>query len=146
MVSRTTVIEAPFSVIWDVVTDVEKYPEFLKEVKTVRIEKREGETVTAAHQIEIIKMINYTLDLTKDLPNKRFLWTLVKGQLITKNDGYWEFVEQGPARCSATYNIDIKFGLLVPSSITNMLTEVNLPKTLDAFKKRAESVYKKSLG
>jgi ribosome-associated toxin RatA of RatAB toxin-antitoxin module len=136
---RTEMINAPVETLWEVITDVERYPEFLKEVKSVKVEKVEGNRKTATYTVDIVKTIRYTLVLTEDKPS-RVTWTMSKGEMMSKNDGSWELRDEGGGRCSALYTVDIKFGLLVPSSIVGMLTEVNLPKMLDAFKKRAESL------
>jgi ribosome-associated toxin RatA of RatAB toxin-antitoxin module len=140
MVTKKVTVDAPIAVLWETVTDLERYPDFIKELKSVKIDGRQGNKVTATFEVELIKSIRYTLSLTEEKPRK-FSWTLVKGQMMSKNDGWWDLAEEGPERCSAAYNTDIKFGLLVPSSISNMLTEVNLPKMLDAFKKRAEQTW-----
>jgi coenzyme Q-binding protein COQ10 len=140
MVKTKVTVDAPLSVLWEVVTDIVKYPEFIKEMKNVRIEKTDGAKKTAIFEVDLIKTISYTLTLTEEKP-KRYYWNLVKGQFMTRNDGSWDFTEEGPEKSSAVYAVDVKFGLLVPSSITNMITEVNLPKMMDAFKKRSEGLW-----
>ena len=137
-VTKKITISAPIETVWDVITDIQKYPEFIKELKGVRLVKTEGNVKTATYEVEIIKKIEYTLRLVEDKPRK-VTWTMVKGQMMSRNDGSWDLKDLGAGRTEATYTVDVKFGLLVPSSISNMLTEVNLPKMLDAFKGRSEA-------
>ena len=141
-VTRKVMFNAPIETVWEVITDIPKYPEFIKELKGVRIDKVEGNVKTATYEVEIIKKIEYTLKLVEDKPRK-VTWTMVKGQMMSRNDGSWDLKDLGNGQIDATYTVDVKFGLLVPSSISNMLTEVNLPKMLDAFKVRIETRAKK---
>ena len=139
---RTFTINAPIEVAWDVIADIPKYPEFLKELKAVRIDKIEGNVKTATYEVEIVKKIEYTLKLVEEKPRK-VTWSMVKGQMMSRNDGSWQLRDLGGGKTEATYTVDVKFGLLVPSAISNMLTEVNLPKMLDAFKNRIEARVKR---
>ena len=138
-VTRKITVNAPIETVWDVISDVQKYPEFLKEVKSIKVDRVEGNRKTVTYEVTVVKTIQYTLVLTEDKPRK-VTWTMTKGQMMSKNDGSWELAADGPNRTDVTYTVDIKFGLLVPSTISNMLTEVNLPKMLDAYKGRAESM------
>jgi ribosome-associated toxin RatA of RatAB toxin-antitoxin module len=62
---------------------------------------------------------------------------------MKSNDGGWTLQEAGPGRTRATYSVEVGFGLLVPKSVSGFLTERNLPKMLEAFKKRAEGLARK---
>jgi hypothetical protein len=46
----------------------------------------------------------------------------------------------GKGKTKVTYNIDVDFGLFVPSLITNKLVGHNLPTMMKRFKDRAESL------
>jgi len=136
--SRSVVIDASPELCYQVVTDLAKYPEFVDELKAVKILSEQENKMRAEFTAKVIKEIKYTLDLTGE-PGKVWKWTLVKG-FMKKNDGLWLFKDLGDGRTEATYEVDVEFGLLVPSSVVKMLNEVNLPKMLNAFKKRIESL------
>ena len=139
-ISMKIAVDAPVEIMWSVVTDIERYPEFVKEVKEVRIDSRAGSVITATYTVELIKTVRYTLELDMSDWCKKVVWKMTTGDLMSKNDGGWEFEKRGEKRCEATYSADIIFGSLIPGSITNMLTEINLPRMVESFKKRAETM------
>ena len=67
-------------------------------------------------------------------------WTLHKAKMFRRNSGSWEIDDLGGGLVRATYSIDIAFFVLVPKAISNRLVGTSLPATLEAFKKRAESL------
>jgi coenzyme Q-binding protein COQ10 len=124
--------------IYDVVVDFESYPDFLPDVKKVTVEKK-GKSMIVQFEISVIKKINYTLSFSL-VPGKKISWTFLKGDLFKSNNGSWEFEEIKKGQTKATYNIEVDFGLFVPSMITNKLVGHNLPSMMKKFKDRAESL------
>jgi ribosome-associated toxin RatA of RatAB toxin-antitoxin module len=140
-VSVKVAVDAPLEFMWSAVTDIEKYPEFVKEVKEVRIVSRDGDRVTADYTVELIqKTIKYTVDLDFSDRFKKMTWKLISGDLMSKNEGSWVFDSVGEKRCVATYSADVVLNFILPGSVVSILEEINLPKMLDAFKKRAEAL------
>ena len=137
--TRSIEIEAPINLLYDVIVDYEKYPEFLADMEKVTVVRQEGETVEAAFLLNLIKRISYTLELVGERPHK-VRWSLVKSKLFQHNDGGWDLEEIGENRTRAAYTIDVGFGLAVPKAISNRLIGSSLPTTLESFKKRAESL------
>ena len=135
---KKTVINATPEKCYQVIADLERYPEFVSDMQLAKILKRDGEKIKAEFTVKIIKQISYTLDLI-GVPGKSFDWKLVKG-FMKKNDGAWRLKDLGDGTTEATYAVDVEFGLLVPSSVMKMLQENQLPKMLDEFKKRIESL------
>ncbi len=137
--TRSIEINAPAEVLFDVIIDYEKYPEFLPDMERVSIQRSDGDNAVAEFHLNLIKRIAYTLDLKGQRPHK-VRWSLIKAKLFKHNDGGWDIEELGEDRVRATYTIDIGFGLLVPKSISNRLVGTSLPATLEAFKRRAETL------
>jgi len=135
---RSIVINAAPARCFQVITDFERYPQFVEELKTAKILKREPNFLRVEFAVKIIKEISYTLDLTTK-PDQEVSWTMHKG-FFKKNIGGWKLKELGGGKTEATYEVDVEFGLLVPSSVVKMLQENNLPKMLQAFKKRIEAL------
>jgi len=136
---RNIIINAPPEKCYQVIADIDRYPEFVTETKGVKIIKRESkDKVQAEFTVKVIKEVSYTLNLW-GVPGKSWQWTLVKG-FMKKNDGAWFLKDLGKGRTEATYAVDVEFGMLVPSSIVKMLQENQLPKMLETFKKRIESL------
>jgi len=59
--SRSIVIAAPVEDVFAVITDYEKYPEFLSEVKAVRVTDRRGGEALVHYEVQVLKSIRYTL-------------------------------------------------------------------------------------
>lgn len=136
--SRSIVINAPPEKLFDIITQYEKYPEFLSEVKKIRVLERKENTVKVQYEVDVIKTIRYTILVTEERP-KRMSWTFVEGEVMKDNKGSWVLEPDGEGRTKATYTAELALGPLVPKTIVNALTETSLPKMLDAFKRRAET-------
>jgi coenzyme Q-binding protein COQ10 len=135
--TRTITIDAPREKVFDVVTNYEKYPEFLPEAKKVSV-KRSGTTAEVTWEINVIKTITYSLKMTEEKPS-RVSWSFIKGEMMKDNKGSWVLEDAGEGKTRAIYTVELKLGALVPSSIEKALAESSLPKMLEAFKKRAEA-------
>ena len=85
------------------------------------------------------KSVSYTLKHTEEPPNV-LRWDLVRGDLMKQNKGAWTLASLEKGRTRATYAIDLKFGLLVPGSVSDFLAERSLPRMLNGFKARAEKL------
>jgi coenzyme Q-binding protein COQ10 len=143
--TRSVTVNVPPEKLFDVIADYEKYPEFLPEVKKVKIDGGQGSIKEVTYTVDIkAKVINYTLKHTADRPNK-LAWTMIKGKMMKGNDGTWVLKPGAqPGTTEATYNIDLKLSSLVPGFIEKALAEQNLPSLLANFKNRAEKLYPKS--
>lgn len=141
-VSQSIEIKATPKQCYKVITDYESYPEFLDQLSEVEVSKKRGNTAEVTYKIDVIKTISYTLKM-KGKPDSHLEWTFVKGDVMKDNHGYWELEEIKKGVTLATYNIDVRFGLLVPKSITKTLVGKSLPEMLKAFKKRIEKHAKK---
>ena len=135
--SISVVIDTPVKTIYDVVVDFESYPEFLSDLKAAHVEKKKP--LTVSFDVHLIKKIKYSLSFNL-VPNKKVEWELTEGDLFKKNSGSWTFKELKKNQTEATYNIDVAFGFLVPSLITNKLIGRSLPDMMQKFEKRAESL------
>ncbi|HPM76563.1 MAG TPA: SRPBCC family protein [bacterium] len=135
--ARSIVVNAPLDKCYEIIKDIRSQPDFLDELKSVRIIEEKPDKVRAEFTVKVIKEISYTLDLWGE-NGKYWKWKLVKG-FFKKNDGQWALKDLGNGTTEVTYEIDIEFGLLVPGSVVKMLQDVNLPKMLNVYKKRIES-------
>lgn len=129
-------IKAPAKKCYDVITDYENYPKFLKESKQVTIEKKSGHTADVIYTLDLIKKFTYKLKMVGKSP-KTVSWSFLKGDLMKKNEGEWTLEEKNGVT-KATYRVDIEFNLFVPSMISKMLIGSNLPSMLKAFKAQIE--------
>jgi len=138
MIERVFEINAPLETVYKVISNLEAYPEFLSTTDAVEV-RREGDETFAEFKISVIKEISYILRFCFDPPNG-LAWDFVSGDLMKDNQGFWRLEAVGDSKTKATYGIDVKFGWMVPKTIVNTLTELQLPELLASFKKRAESL------
>ena len=136
--TRSIVINAPMEKLFAVITDYERYPEFLPEVKKIQLSNRKGNEVDVQYEAEIVKTIKYKLHLKEEKPNK-VSWSFIEGEFMKDNKGGWVLEDAGNGTTKATYNIAVEVGMLVPKTIVNALVETQLPKLLENFKRRIES-------
>ncbi|MCE9673468.1 SRPBCC family protein [Myxococcus stipitatus] len=136
--TRTIVINAPVEKVFDVISNFERYPEFLPEVKEIRTSNRKGDTVDVHYKVDVVKTIRYTIRAVQERP-RRLAWTYVEGEVMKDNKGSWLLEPEGEGKTRATYNVEMALGALVPKAIVNALVDTSLPKMLEAFKRRAES-------
>jgi coenzyme Q-binding protein COQ10 len=134
--SRSIVINAPMEKVYQIVTDYERYPEFLSEVKSLRVDRAGGE-IKVHYEVEVMKTIRYTLRMHEQPPS-RVSWSFVEGEFMKDNKGGWVLEPAGEGKTQATYNIEMALGMLVPKAVVNAMVETSLPKMLEAFKRRAE--------
>lgn len=136
--SRSIIINASQEKVFDVISDFESYPEFLPEMKKVKVEKAGKKEITAAFTLNLIKEINYRLKLKLTKPTS-VSWKLIDGNLMSENNGSWKLKKISARKTEAQYKIEVKFGTLVPGFISTMLVGSSLPKMLEAFKERIEN-------
>jgi ribosome-associated toxin RatA of RatAB toxin-antitoxin module len=137
--SRSVVFNAPLEKCFEVISDYERYPEFLPEVRKIRTSNRKGAEVDVQYEAEVVKVIKYTVHMKEERPN-RVSWTFIDGEFMKDNRGGWVLEDGGNGTTKATYNIEVTVGPLVPKTILNALVDSQLPKLLENFKKRIESM------
>lgn len=135
---RTITINATVEKCWSVISDYERYPEFLPEVKKIRTLNRRGAEVDVQYEAEVVKVIKYTVHMKEEGP-KKLSWSFIDGEFMKDNKGGWVLEDAGNGTTKATYNIAVEVGMLVPRTIVNALVDTQLPRLLENFKKRIES-------
>ncbi|MDQ3265531.1 MAG: SRPBCC family protein [Myxococcota bacterium] len=136
--TKTIVINAPVEKVFDALTRYEEYPEYLQEVKAVSTSNRQGNVVEVHYEVEVMKLIKYSLKMTEERP-KKLSWTFIKGEFMKDNKGSWVLEPEGEGKTRVTYTVEMSLGALVPKSVVNALAETSLPKMLEATRKRVES-------
>ena len=139
---KEMVVDVPAERFYDLVVDYARYPEFVPNVKACRV-KPGGPPRDVEYELDLgIKRVKYVLRHLEDRPRK-VTWSLVSGELMKVSNGSWELHAEGD-RTRAHYSVEVLIGKppLVPQAvmdrISEELTRVQLPRTLDAFKRRAE--------
>jgi len=112
----------------------------VKRTKVVRADKGVKDV---EYEVDLgVKTIKYTLRHLEHAPD-RMTWSLVKGEMMKVSNGAWELSHHaGKTLARYTVEVQVQKPPLVPQSImdrvSDELTKVQLPRTLDAFKAQAE--------
>ena len=140
-VSRSILVDVAPEVFLAVVQDYARYPEFVPEVKAVRVGARQGGAVEVTYWLDVkLRLFEFTLrHVTR--PRGRIEWTLVRGgEFMRANEGAWTIESTQGGGTRATYEIEIDLGPMVPGALEKALADRGLPNMLANFKTRAESV------
>jgi coenzyme Q-binding protein COQ10 len=125
---------------FEVVRDYARYPEFLPEVKAVSVGPRTGNSVEVTYRLDArIKLIEFTLLHVETAPS-RIEWRLVRGDVMTRDEGRWTLDPSPSGGTTATYAIELELLRRVPRGLEKALAEQGLPAMLANFKARAEAM------
>jgi ribosome-associated toxin RatA of RatAB toxin-antitoxin module len=143
VVTKQMVVDAPVERFYEIVVGYEKYPEFVPGIRRCRVKDANGEK-QVEYELDLgIRRIKYVLRHEEQKPRK-VSWSLVSGDMMKVSNGSWELAADG-GKTRATYSVEIQITRppLVPQAlvdrVSDELTRIQLPKTLEAFKARAES-------
>ena len=125
-----------------IVSDFEKYPEFLPEVKSVKILKNSGDSKEMEYSVSLIKTFKYKLKSIEKAPSS-VEFTFTEGDVFKTMKGKWTILPEGKDKCKVDYKVEATFGLLVPGPMAKTLVSVNLPLMINNFKNRVKKVYGK---
>jgi coenzyme Q-binding protein COQ10 len=141
-VTKEIVFDRPAEQVFDVLVDYGRYPEFVPGIKGCRLLPAKGQR-HVEYELDLgLKRVRYVLHHVETRPT-RITWSLVSGEMMKVSNGEWLLTaEGGSTRARYTVDIQISKPPLIPQSvidrISDELTRVQLPKTLEAFKARVE--------
>ncbi len=134
-VSLTKKVSVPIQDFYAIVSDYERYPEFISEIKKAKVVCEKPKRVEFT--LELMKTFHYVLEMKEKAPSE-VSWKLAESNLFQKNTGGWKLKEKKGV-VEATYTLDVEFGFLVPSFIANPMVKRDLPKMIERFEARALS-------
>ena len=140
-VETTIEIKAPAKKIYELAKDMERYPDFMPDVETVKIlERRGNETVTRWKTLVEEAPIEWTEVDVFDDGNTRIDYRLIEGDL-DKFEGAWTFEERnGVTR--VVLGVDYDFGVPTLAELIGPIlqkkVEENSQMMLQALKERCE--------
>ncbi len=142
--SKEVVVDAPIDVLWGVVADYARYPEFVPGLHAIHV-RPVGAEKHVEYELDIgVKRVRYTLRMAEE-PPRRLSWTLVSGDLMKVSNGSWDLTPEG-ARTRARYTVEVQVSKppLVPQAVVDRIADelnrISLPRNLAAFKARAEKL------
>jgi coenzyme Q-binding protein COQ10 len=139
--SHTEVFNCSVSEFFKIVSDYEKYPEFLQEVKECKVVKSDGAKKLIEFKVSVIKSFTYQLWMTEQAPSQ-ISWVFAGGDVFKTSTGSWKLEDQA-GKCKALYTVEATFGMFVPGMIAKTLLSVNLPSMMSSYHKRVKDIYGK---
>ncbi len=129
-----------------VISDYRSYPEFLSDVAAIDVEEVDGRKLV--HYTIKIKLLLKTFTTTYTLqkfetPEKEVRWELDSSDDVIDNRGSWVLTPLADGtRTRACYTIDaFTYNIPIPQLVYDTLTKITLPRTIKAFKERAEKLF-----
>ena len=141
MPKHTEILEADYSSkkLYDMVLDVEKYPEFLPWCKAAKITEKDSKKIIAVLVIEFKGITEkYTSKITFE-KNKRIHVEMIEGpfkHLINR----WEFIEKSKNKTEIKFFIDFEFNNLILGALIGFIFKKAIFKLSNAFIDRAKNI------
>lgn len=132
--------------MFDLVADVEKYPQFVPLCQSLRVRSRadkgeSGEVLTASMTVAY-KLIqqNFTSRVTLDRPNLKILVEYLDGP-FSRLQNRWSFKPTGDDSCEVEFYIDYEFRSRTFGMLMGAVFDTVFRKMAAAFEERADKVY-----
>ena len=137
---KTLIMHAPAAKILEVLKEYESYPDFMDGVSNTTILSREGNTVKAEYDLNVIKKFQYILELEEN--ETGLSWSFDSGDIFKVNSGSWELEDLGDETTEVTYKIEveIKIKMMGTGMITKKLVNTSLPSLMRSVEKRAQEL------
>ena len=126
--------------IFDLIIDIEKYPEFLPWCKSTNIYDKNSNTFYSDMEVgfNLIKA-KFTSKVTV-LESKNIHSEAINGPFHKMNN-LWEIEKLSKNKCLITLNVEFDFKSFLLKNLMGQLFEVASIKMIDAFENRAEYLY-----
>jgi coenzyme Q-binding protein COQ10 len=132
--------------MFDLVADVEHYPEFVPLCRDLRIRKRipepEGVEILIADMTVAYKFVRetFTSRVTLDRPNLQILVEYLEGP-FSRLENRWAFHATGERTCEVEFFISYEFKSRTLGLLMGTMFEVAFRRFSVAFERRADVVY-----
>ncbi len=134
--------ELPYSCqqVFDLVADVDRYPEFLPWCRSARVFRREG-NVLYGDLVVGFKMFRerFTSKVTLNAPD-RIDVQYIEGPFRYLNN-HWAFIPAGEGRCTIDFYVDFEFRSRILKRVLTPLFNEVVQRMVSAFDARARELY-----
>lgn len=139
-VNRSALLHYSARQMYDLVVDIERYPEFLNWCSSTRIVERSEHEVVASIDISF-KGLHRSFTTRNRMDNGRSVRIeLVDGPFRTLN-GIWNFIELDEGSCKIELDLEFDFSTAFLARIVGPVFSQIANRQLDAFQRRAVQVY-----
>jgi coenzyme Q-binding protein COQ10 len=134
--------------MFDLVADIERYPEFLPLCEATRVRKRtateEGIETVVADMTVAYKVLRetFTSRVTLDRPNLQILVEYLDGP-FSRMENRWDFHPVGDQLCEVEFFISYEFKSRIFAMLMGAMFETAFRRFAQAFERRADEVHGK---
>lgn len=143
LIRKELLIAAEPERIYNLLTCYRRYPEFMPELRSVRILRQEDTVDLVEFMAFYLRTMRYTLKILRH-PYRGISWEQIRGD-FKKNSGTWQLIPASADKTRAIYSLDLQVSFLVPPPVFSALSRVALPRMLSRFRSRAEADQENSL-
>ena len=144
-ISTTRPVRHAASEMFDLVADVEHYPEFVPLCESLRVRKRvqqDGKDVIVADMTVAYKLLRqtFTSRVTLDRANRQILVEYLEGP-FRKLNNRWSFRTAGDRACDVDFYIAYEFRSRTLGALMGAVFDAAFRRFASAFEQRADQVY-----
>jgi ribosome-associated toxin RatA of RatAB toxin-antitoxin module len=139
--TQRTVIRAPADRCFAVVTDFERYADWVPDIKSVQVERRddEGRPVEVTFRAAAFgRSTTYTLAYDYSGAPRSLSWVQARGDLTSRLDGHYIFEPAEGDDTEAVYHLDVELRVPIPGFVKRRAEGRIIHTALDDLKARAE--------
>ncbi|MEA2289937.1 MAG: hypothetical protein QOD55_1934 [Solirubrobacteraceae bacterium] len=140
---QSTEIAAEPEVVFAILSDLERYPEWQEFLQRVTVRERDADgrpTLVDAEADAKVKALHLTLRCTHE-PTHRVAWRSEGGD-VKELTGAFELADAGPGRTRVRFRLEVdpgrRLGLLLRGAVGDRLRDRVLGGMLDGLRERAE--------
>jgi coenzyme Q-binding protein COQ10 len=133
--------------MFDLVADVERYPEFVPLCRELKVRKRvpepEGVEIVVADMTVAYKLVreSFASRVTLDRPNLRILVEYLEGP-FSHLENRWEFHPTGERSCDIEFFISYEFRSRMLGLLMGSMFDLAFRRFTVAFERRADAIYR----
>ncbi len=129
--------------IFDLVADVERYPEFLPWCLESKITRQEG-NIFYADLVIGYKMIRekYTSKVTLNAPDHVHVEYISGPMKYLSN--HWKFIKEDDGSCTVDFFVEFEFKNILLQNLVGVFFQEIMQRMVNAFKNRAQNLYVRS--
>jgi coenzyme Q-binding protein COQ10 len=137
------------SQMFDLVADVERYPEFVPLCRALKVRERtpkpDGTEIVIADMTVAFNLVreSFTSQVTLDRPNLKILVQYLKGP-FSNLENRWTFEPKSETECEVGFYIAYEFKSRMLAALMGAMFDAAFQRFAAAFEKRADAVYGKS--
>jgi uncharacterized membrane protein len=139
--SQTITIAAPPERVWAIAADVERYPDWAKDVKDVVVRARDDDgrpTEVEFRASALGRSTHYTLGYDYSEAPHVLAWRMVRGDIMRAIDGAYYFSPNSDGGTDVRYDLAIELAVPLPGFVKRR-AEVRILNTVRHLKARAEA-------